>query len=387
MVKARIAAFLLLLPILAGCYSHSFPTANSFIRPAAQDCDPVQRRENCLAAHVVQVFADANGTFYPSGWRQHLTPRSPWPAGSLLNESVHKPALRGAIDQGERELLDQIERFTAGRERIFILIHGYNNTVPEAFPAYAEIERRLDLRPRDGVIHFYWDGLTGRYLGGGKIWFNAAGNSQLVGSRALRRILNRITGKDVYLIGHSRAASVMLSALADPVYDPDFLRDTRARMAVWPEPRIDLFSPEPFTGGGKRLHILVAAPAVDRIDFCDARHQPTGGGAWVCPGLRALPAEVVSFHYTVNPADQVLNKYAGLSRSFNPTGLGARAEVGEALDEVYPVMRAYHLAPPTGVHRFLMYVRHACFAEMLRAAGLERAGSEPAEGGCRRSSH
>lgn len=345
---------------LAGCWGHSFPTTNSFIRPVEQRAAP---------AETVQVFTDANGTFYPSGWESHMGRPANWRADSLLNESNDDPEFRTAIENGEREQLADLAEFARGRNRIFILVHGYNNTMSEAEEAYRLIEEKLDTRPTDGIIRFFWDGLTGSGIGAGPIWFNATGYSQLAGSRGLRRVLDTFSGKEVYLIGHSRGASVILSALGNPVYDPDFLAATRAISATWGPAYADLMRPPPLPDRGNNLHIMLMAPAVDRIDFCDASQQPTTRGRFDCRVLRDLN-QVRSFRYSVNPLDPVLNKFVGLSGGFNPTGLGLTDEVGRQLSQRYRFMQAYRFEPPVGFHPFILYAQHTTFDAMLRDAGI-----------------
>src|SRR5690606_17943217 len=73
----------------------------------------------------------------------------------------------------------------------------------------------MNINPKtDEIIQFYWDGLTSQsILGGAKIWFDATNYSQMAGEFGLRRILNVISNKEVYIISHSRGASVVVSAL------------------------------------------------------------------------------------------------------------------------------------------------------------------------------
>ena len=345
---------------LSGCWQHSYPTSNSFIRPVAQQE---------TSAETVQIFADANGTFYPSGWENFMgRPRS-WKADSLLNESNGDQEFRSAIENGEGEQLAKLTEFAKDKTRIFVLVHGYNNSMGEAEEAYRLIETRLDVHRTDGVVRFFWDGLIGSGIGGGKIWFNATGYSQLAGSRGLRRVLDSFSEKEVYLIGHSRGSSVILSALGNPVYDPGFLKDTREVSETWGPAYRDLLQPAPLQDRGNRLHIITMAPAVDRIDFCDASQQPATGGRFNCRLLRDL-SQVKSFRYTVNKRDPVLDKFVGLSGGFNPTGLGLDEEVGRRLGGEYNFMMPYHLDPSAGFHAFDQYVQHPTFEEMLRDAAI-----------------
>lgn len=358
---------LLWLPVamsLAGCWAHSFPDRTAvFVAPPSADLATVRE---------ISVFADPNGTLYPTGWAAHVPPRRSWKADSLLNAAVSDSALGELIARDEPRQFADAATFARSRRRIFVLVHGYNNTVEEADPAFDAIVQKLSPRRDDGVVRFYWDGLTGQGVGGGKIWFNAVGNSQLVGSRALRRLLQQFEGKSVYLIGHSRGASVILSALGNPVYDSSFRARTRSVAAHFRPPVTDIVSPPPLDPRGNSFHILLLAPAVDRIDFCDERYQQSARGRFACPALRPLGAAVRSLRYTVNPADPVLNKFIGASGGFNPTGLGLRKTVGEgiAASGGYQMMQAYPFATPMKAHGFAAYVAHPTFDAMLADEGL-----------------
>jgi hypothetical protein len=352
--------------LLAGCWSHSFPQREQFI--VGSGIDPA-------TAPVAELFVDPNGTFYPSGWKAHLRLNGSWRADSLLNDSNDDPAFRRLIEAEEPRQLAQIAAFGAGKRRLFILVHGYNNTVAQASAPFDAITAKLDLRADDGVVRFYWDGLTGSGIGGAKTWFNATGNSQLAGSRGLRRVLDQFASSDIYLIGHSRGASVILSALGNPVYDPRFLTATQDVADSWGGGYARFLSPPSLRDRGNRIRVLVMAPAVDRIDFCDASEQPTDPAPYRCAKLRPLGAQVLSFRYTVNPKDPVLNKFVGLSRGFNPTGLGLRADVGVALGREYPQMRAYPLDTPVSEHGFGMYVANPAFGRMLADEAIARPGA------------
>jgi hypothetical protein len=369
----RIAALCLMLLVAACSGQPAVPVQTQFIVPASVPIGDARRAE---------MFVDANGTFYPNGWQAHVPLPKSWKAGSLLNSAVTELALRPLIPVEEKRQLDQIAAFAAGKGsgekgRVFILVHGFNNRPEEAMAPFDSIEARLNLRDGDRVLRFHWDGLTAKGLGAGKIWFNAVGNSQLAGTRGLRRILNRIHGKQVYLIAHSRGASVILSALSDPPYDPRFREATDAVSLKWPpELATPLFAPEALDGKtGNTYHILLAAAAIDEVDFCDPLTMYPKGQkqAHPCSGLRALPARTM-LRYTVNPHDWVLNKGVGLSRYFNPTGLGLTPGVGTRIGERGGYnMCGYVFAEPQRFHAFERYIRSPEFEAMLVDEGIWRA--------------
>ncbi|MGY4395124.1 hypothetical protein ACVWZA_000285 [Sphingomonas sp. UYAg733] len=360
---------------LSGCYGHVFPTAGRFIY--ADD------RAGAAPADAA-VFVDPNGSFYPTGWCGYFgsraqpcdTWRGPrrWKAASLLGETYLQPnpGFRALIESDEKRQLAQLRAFAGGKKRIFILVHGYNNSVAEADPPFNEIKAMLDLRPDDGVLRFYWDGLTGKGIFGAKIWFNAVGNSQLAGSRGLRRVLDQFHGQEIYLIAHSRGASVILSALGDPVYSREFRDATEKATAAWGDDYRHLLTPKPpVAGRNNRLHILLMAAAVGRIDFCDVSEQERLDRNQGCRKLRPLP-DVKSFRYTINTGDPVLRKFLGLGSRLNPTTFGLNPEVGRAIDEeAYGgMMRQYYTDPPRLRHSFIDYVTDQTFARMLADEGI-----------------
>jgi Alpha/beta hydrolase of unknown function (DUF900) len=198
-MKRHILAIMIAATSLTGCAGHSFPLSNRFVYPSD-------------VADTAEIFADTNGTLYPAGWQSHFRPRlnkkrpgeGRWLAGNLLNQSAYSRKFRGLIERDEVRQQGEIKSFAARHKRIFILVHGYNASVQETNVPFSEVESRLDLKPGDGVLHFYWDGLIGKGVGAVKVWFKAANASQLVGSRALRAVLNQIEGREVFVIAHSR---------------------------------------------------------------------------------------------------------------------------------------------------------------------------------------
>jgi hypothetical protein len=359
--------------LLCGCWSNSLPTAQGFIRPLESECPDLPICDNPQAVHV---FSDMNGTFYPRRWQGRIRKSAVRSAKSLYNATASGSQARDFVDRGERELLAEIAGLQNAGGRIFILVHGYNNKVEEADEAFEPLEGMLDLKPADRVIRFYWDGHTGSGVGGARIWLYAAGNSQLVGSRALRRILERFRDREIYLIGHSRGTSVILSALGNPVYAPRFLKETKARARRWKLDPERFMNPPAFDPRGNRIRVLVAAPAVDRIDFCGSTAQSmANGGPFFCPLEYLRPLPVVSFRYTINEDDKILNKFLGLSRWFNPTGLGAGKEARPPLRDHYKTMRP-HPMPPDRSHAFAWYVKQRSFCEMLAAEKIARGGGD-----------
>lgn len=352
--------------LLGGCWSHAYPLRERFLAPA--DLDPA-------AARRAELFVDMNGSFYPDGWRSYAD-KGKLKDDSLLNEAVHKPELAAVLAREENRQLNDIAAFARDKQRIFILIHGYNSRIKDSEPPFDTIEAQLDLGPQDGVIRFNWDGLTGELLGAGKIWFYATATSQLAGSRGLRRVLAQIEGKQIYLISHSRGASVILSALGNPVYQPRFIEWTKKVVAGWPGDYSALLTPPPLPDRHNRIHALMLAPAIGRIDFCDQSEQAAIVRKEKCGKLRDLGPQLASLRYTVNRGDPVLDKFIGLSGRFNPTDFGLKAEVGEAVEREggYCGMLGYGFREPEPFHAFRRYVRHEAFAAMLFDEGVLKPG-------------
>jgi hypothetical protein len=352
--------------LLGGCWSHAYPLRERFLAPA--DLDPA-------AARRAELFVDMNGSFYPDGWRSY-TDKGKLKGDSLLNEAVRKPELGPVLAREEARQLDDIAAFARDKKRIFILIHGFNSRIKDSEPPFDTIEAQLDLGPEDGVIRFNWDGLTGELLGAGKIWFYATATSQLAGSRGLRRVLARIAGKQIYLISHSRGASVILSALGNPVYHPGFIEWTRKVTASWQGDYSALLTPPPLPDRHNRIHALMLAPAIGRIDFCDQSEQAAIDRKQKCGKLRDLGPQLASLRYTVNRGDPVLDKFIGLSGKFNPTDFGLKPEVGAAIqgEGHYCGMLGYGFREPEPFHAFRRYVRHEAFAAMLFDEGILKPG-------------
>ncbi len=401
-------ATLLLCALLAGCTGHMLPATDRFIVPPPPRDSNIPDR---AIAQRVEFFVDANGSFYPSGWCSYLAkpkvcaaipikPPKRLAGDSLYNNADARWARDGAtfralIDADQSRQLAALAEFVRGKHRVFILVHGFNNHVDTITPPFRAIEDRLDLQPEDTVIRFYWDGLTAKGLGALKIWFPAAGYSQLAGSRGLRKVLEQLDDKEVYLISHSRGASVILSALGNPVYARQFWDKTKLVAGGWKPPVDDLLNPAPLSATKSRYHLMFLAPAVGRIDFCDTSEQPrlndrvedtpelkrarakTGGvddaaRAWAgCVALRSFGAHLKDIRYTINISDPALRKGVGFQYRFNPTTLGVEPEVGRALAQEggYP-MTAYFTDPPRAEHTFLEYVRDPSFYRMLCDAGI-----------------
>jgi hypothetical protein len=359
-----------LLPLMmlgvAGCSaSNNFPMSHNFPAPAERPA-------------AVRLFVDANGSFYPDRWQEKILPARLAKAKSLLNASVGNPALENWLSEQEAARLNEVAAAASRSRRIFILIHGYN--IDEALSAFNFdlVERRIDFAPDDLLIRFHWDGLLGgSYPASGKVWFNATGYSQLAGVRGLRRVLDRFSGKEVFLISHSRGASVILSALGNPPYDPGFRRQTEA-LDFARDPAF--LQPPELADRGNHIRAIFLGPAIGFPDFWDARCEPRPGqrarcadppASAPCPEYRRLSSQLLSIRYTLNDGDDTLNKFVGLGRYFNATDLGRRAEVGASLKPCYGFPLVEQRIAKTHPHDFVLYAQDPELADMLRASGVK----------------
>jgi len=309
---------------LAGCYTRNMPVPDQAL-PLVEAEPPTAR-----------VFVDAEGTLFPERWRpSRLGPLNVWNAGTLLGEAERRPGLRALLASA----------------------------------------RRIAFEPGDALILFHWDGFDGRLPGAQlHFWQAASTNSQMAGTRGLRPILDLIgPGQQAVLISHSRGGTVILSALSNPRYSRGFV----SRTGRLPYGRAErLLDPPPLLPGPRNIHAVMMGPAMGRLDFvladCPPGANRSGRGARRrCDEVRAFP-RLASLDYTVNPCDEVLNKYVGLSGTFNPTDFGLIASVGRRLEPELAAqgvaMRAHRVVPHD--HIFPLYAADPIFTAMMAGLGV-----------------
>jgi len=218
-------------------------------------------------------FVDQNGNFYPDNWRQSF--------GNPPKKASKEPfsLMKIAEDRKEEELLLTFERRNmlqlskrvAPKKRVFILVHGFNADSKEVLKPYQYIHSLIQTNPKnDEVIQFFWDGLrTNSPFRSAKNWFSATSFSQTAGEFGLRRLLNNMADKDIYIISHSRGASVVLSALNNPVYKEKFVEQTKDNHHV------DVARAKPLLENNNRITCIMLAPAVGIEEFQvpDSLHQ------------------------------------------------------------------------------------------------------------------
>jgi hypothetical protein len=378
-IRQALLAALSALSLLSGCaYRNNYPVTQTF--PQVAD-DPA----------VLRVYVDANGTFYPNEWRDKCGDAcTKIKRGfSLLTTSLSATDYRAHIVADEKRQMALVADYVARHRRLFILIHGFNADEADARESYNRIRDRMVREPGDGIIEFYWDGLVklpskkAFSLAPLAFWKAATGNSQTAGSRGLRRILALTKDRDIFLISHSRGASVALSALSNPPYSDEFLTKTE-RLDFDLTDGVDgspnFLRPPPLPGDtGSRIHLLMLAPAIGCIDFsrADVARRPARiMEAEGCVDVRPLRAEVRFLGYTLNQKDRVLGKFVLPSNWYSATDFGFKPELGQILGKRWPVMRPFPiLAKPHG-HDFDCYIADVEFTAMLEAAGV-RTNSNP----------
>lgn len=347
--------------LLAGCYVRNLPLADQPL-PLVEAEIPTAR-----------VIVDAEGSFFPERWRpSRLGPGEVWHAGTLLAEAERRPGLRALLASERRRQLAMLRTFLAGKRRVFIFIHGFDNNQRDTELPYGMLAARIAFEPGDALILFHWDGFDGRMIGAPiHFWQAASTNSQMAGTRGLRPVLDLIgPDQQAILISHSRGGTVALSALSDPRYSRGFVARTRRLPYAASEHLLD---PPPLRPGARNIHAVMLGPAMGRIDFVVADCPPgtERTGRRRCNEVRAFP-RLASLDYTLNPCDEVLNKYVGLSRTFNPTDFGLIADVGRRLAPDLTAqgiaLRAHRVVPHG--HIFPLYAADPILIEMMAALGV-----------------
>ena len=360
---------------LSGCaYRNNFPITQTFPITAAPD--------------RIGVYVDANGTFYPSDWKASCPnlcekfQKSPSLLIKAASDDDEAKAFRSKILADETRQLALIADFAARHRRLFILIHGYNTDEIDARESYDRIRDRMALEPGDGVIEFYWDGLVklpskkAFSIAPLAFWKAATGYSQTAGSLGLRRILALAKDREIFLISHSRGASVSLSALSNPPYSDGFLTKTE-RLDFDLTDGVDgspnFLRPAPLpTDTGNRIRLLMLAPAIGCFDFsrADVARRPARiMEADGCVDVRPLRSEVTFFGYTLNDKDRILGKFVLPAEWYNATDFGFKPKLGAVLGARWNVMRAFPIVKPHG-HDFDCYIANPEFGAMLEAAGV-----------------
>ena len=157
-----------------------------------------QTPNETTSKNVYKAFVDQNGTFYPNNWTElyGAQPKNSKKYAYSLKTNAKERDLSKNLHESESKILQKIKGETDNKSRIIILVHGYNNGETSASTSYKEIRKKLKISENDYLIDFHWDGMySSTAIGSMKIWFNAAGYSQLSGEYGLRKILNLFANK------------------------------------------------------------------------------------------------------------------------------------------------------------------------------------------------
>lgn len=339
---------------LTGCATHNTP--DNLINPYPGEHG------------FTEIFVDQNGYFYPNDWSNRFPePCNKWSCWgkhySLMTFAINDQdeELKNYLKEEQNRIIEDLQNKLRVSDRIYILIHGYNNKNGYARKRYKEISELIELSNRDLVINFYWDGLVSDSgeAGSAKIWFHATGYSQLAGMMGLRKILEEIPEKEVFIITHSRGASVALSALSNPPFNSKFSYDTKKHHYL------NICSAAPLTEKGNTIKLILLAPAIGAVDF-------RGPDYPIDNSFRDLSAQLKWIGYSVNTKDEVLEKilkWPNISDNFNPTDLGFNPKAGAEINRHYGFLKEYTFKD-TSSHDFDKYIKDPEFQKMLRDAGI-----------------
>lgn len=355
---------------LAGCVKPNIPQSTAF---------PDIRLEPVTAT----VFVDANGTLYPTSWPSEVERSQLRERKSLLN--ALDPVGRDRIAAAEQEQLAELHRLSEQSGRVFIFVHGYNNSEAMAARSFDELERRIAFSEDDVLIRFHWDGLIGKGLvRSGQAWFPAAGYSQMAGSRGLRRVLSGFRDEDVVVVTHSRGASVVLSALGNPPFDPEFYEATVALEFAKKQGERFLRPEELEETGEGSISVAMLAPAVGFPDFwavsCESREEGEWCGSPMvtattrCPNYRGFNSNLTRIAYSTNSNDRILGKLIHpFASKFNATNLGVDRSVGDALGKCYDFPINAVPFENTNGHGFFDYLADPALETLMESVGVDLA--------------
>lgn len=311
--------------------------------------------------NVLYSFVDQNGNFYPNNWQK--TFGNP-PNNAKKNEySLLKIAsannLLNDFKKEENQIINQIKKEVATKNRVIIFVHGFNSTAKKSTQNYELARKYMNINPKtDGIIQFYWDGLTSQsLLGGAKIWFDATNYSQMAGEFGLRRILNVMQNKEIYIISHSRGASVVVSALNATLITENIKEKTAE------EHNVDFQSTKQLQENNNKITCIMLAPAIGVNDF----YKPDSPNDF-CD----LSKQVQTIHITINNTDPLLKKFVGfLSKTLKPTDLGFKDDAYNTLCKHYILFEKTDFTGQK-THDFESYIKNPKFKEILKQYRLSK---------------
>lgn len=314
--------------------------------------------------NIYYSFVDQNGNFYPNNWQK--TYGRP-PQNAKRNEySLMKIATEKGIESelitSEKKFLKDVENSVKNKKRVIIFVHGFNSTAKKSTENYKLARSIMNINnTTDEIIQFYWDGLASQQLlGGAKIWFNATNFSQLAGEMGLRRILNTIKNKDVYIISHSRGASVVVSALSASVLNES------VKIETLDEHNVSVENSKNLLENNNKIYAIMLAPAIGINDF--KTEKDINGESKFCTFSKQLQ----SIHITINNTDPLLKKYVGfLSKTLKPTDLGFKDDAYKELCEEFTLFKMTDFSGQKS-HDFDFYIKNQKFKSILKEYNLSK---------------
>ena len=335
--------------LLISCYSYNRP----LLSPT----------NSLNSFNITKIFVDMNGDYYPNTYKKDL-PTSKIKSSLFLAYSNEKKLQ--VLDDYRDSLLNQFKKKLKNKSRVYILVHGFNNTEIEAKESYYNLVQKINIdQEKDEIVEFYWEGLIGGGIGSGKIWFNAAGYSQMSGIFGLRPLLNQINNKEVFIISHSRGASVVLSAISNPPWNKKFESDTEEIL----EDRFIV--KENLKANRNSIKCIMLAPAIGNIDFFKLVYNNNNINQ--LGNYRLLDSQLVNIWITTNTNDIVLKKGVKfLSGKFNPSNIGFNGDGLNFLNEVYgkDFIIQLDFSSRNNSHDFLSYIENPKLISLFKGSGI-----------------
>lgn len=326
--------------------SHNVPTSqvpNNFINP-----------------NITSAYVDQNGNFFPNQWK--LKYGHPSKNATRKEYSLMKIATESGFEKElttfETTQLNGFANRIKNKKRIIIFVHGINNDYMTSLVNYNKVRSLMDIDlQKDEIVNFYWDGLkTSSIFGAAKVWISATTNSQLAGEFGLRRILNSIHHKEVYIVSHSRGASVVLSALKNPV-----LKNNEKRI-IEKFHHVEIVNEESLKENGNKIYSIMLAPAIGTDDFKEENGE-----------FKVFTPQLKTIHSTINETDFVLGKGRTgiLSKRLTSTDFGFNPETQKVISDHYNLCEATDFTGQKS-HDFKDYIHNPKFKEILKKFKLAK---------------
>lgn len=313
---------------------------------------------NFINPNIMSAFVDQNGNFYPNQWKTTYgdPPKSARRNAYSLMKIATEKGIEKELRTFERRHLRQVSGKLKTKERVFVFVHGINSDYMNSLKNYNYAKTLMNVsNQKDHIINFYWDGLvTESLFGGAKVWVEATNFSQMAGEFGLRRVLNTMHNKQVFIISHSRGASVVLSALSNPAYRKSYVEKTYVNHKINIKEAIELDENK------NEFICIMLAPAIGLEDFKSRDITDS------IETFHTFTPQLKRMHITTNETDRTLAKFFGfLSDKLKPTDLGYKPDAYNELIQYYPFLEKTDF---TGMqsHEFRRYLRNPKFKEVLQ---------------------